>query len=300
MDTVPNTASGRCLCGDLRFDARGNTERASLKSLQARMPTGTLDARGDVAWAPSLRWAMSADLAGFDPGYFLPDYPGRLDGEMRLQAAQDAGLDVAALQQDSPRRHEWPFDAERKRMRIALLVSLLLHALLLSLTFGGQGVALGRQGRDGVEVGGDARAGELRRQPAGQGPGELGHIGLGVSGVGPDRVELQDLPRQILVQPGTLPPSAERAPEYVGDIPDLPQPGDPDDPESLGDIAIAWETCAREAEAQGKPMADHVTHLIVHGVLHLLGYDHIEEEDAAVMEALEVQILASLGVSDPY
>ncbi len=71
-------------------------------------------------------------------------------------------------------------------------------------------------------------------------------------------------------------------------------------PESLGDIAIAWETCAREAEAQGKLMADHVAHLIVHGVLHLLGHDHVDEADAAVMEAAEVRILASLGISDPY
>jgi probable rRNA maturation factor len=86
----------------------------------------------------------------------------------------------------------------------------------------------------------------------------------------------------------------------VGEAPDLPEPGEADDPESLGDIAIAWETCAREAEAQGKPMANHVTHLLVHGVLHLLGYDHVEDEDALLMEGLEVRILASLGVSDPY
>jgi probable rRNA maturation factor len=86
----------------------------------------------------------------------------------------------------------------------------------------------------------------------------------------------------------------------VGEVPEAPEPGEAEDPESLGDIAIAFETCARESEEQGKPMADHVTHLIVHGVLHLLGYDHVEEEDAAVMEALEVRILASLGVSDPY
>jgi probable rRNA maturation factor len=95
-------------------------------------------------------------------------------------------------------------------------------------------------------------------------------------------------------------PSEERGAEFVGEVPEAPEPGEVDDPESLGDIAIAFETCAREAEEQGKPMADHVTHLIVHGVLHLLGYDHVEEEDAAVMEALEVRILASLGVSDPY
>lgn len=95
-------------------------------------------------------------------------------------------------------------------------------------------------------------------------------------------------------------PSEERGAEFVGEDPTRPEPGPPEDPESLGDIAIAWETCAREAEEQGKPMAEHVTHLIVHGVLHLLGYDHIEDEDAALMEGLEVRILASLGVSDPY
>jgi probable rRNA maturation factor len=86
----------------------------------------------------------------------------------------------------------------------------------------------------------------------------------------------------------------------VGEAPEPPEPGAAEDPESLGDIAIAWETCAREAVEQDKPMAEHVTHLIVHGVLHLLGYDHIEDEDAALMEGLEVRILASLGVSDPY
>ena len=95
-------------------------------------------------------------------------------------------------------------------------------------------------------------------------------------------------------------PSDERGAEFVGEAPEPPEPGAAEEPESLGDIAIAWETCAREAEAQDKPMADHVTHLIVHGVLHLLGYDHIEDEDAALMEGLEVRILASLGVSDPY
>lgn len=95
-------------------------------------------------------------------------------------------------------------------------------------------------------------------------------------------------------------PSEERGAEFVGEAPERPEPGAADDPEPLGDIAIAWETCAREAEEQGKPMAAHVTHLMVHGVLHLLGYDHVEDEDAALMEGLEVRILASLGVSDPY
>ncbi len=95
-------------------------------------------------------------------------------------------------------------------------------------------------------------------------------------------------------------PSAERGAEFVGETPVPPDPGVADAPESLGDIAIAWETCVREAEEHGKPMRDHVTHLIVHGVLHLLGYDHVEDEDAALMEGHEVRILASLGVSDPY
>lgn len=95
-------------------------------------------------------------------------------------------------------------------------------------------------------------------------------------------------------------PSEERASDFAGEMPDLPEPGAPDDPEELGDIAIAFDTCEREAADQGKPMADHVTHLIVHGTLHLLGFDHIDDDDAALMEATEVRILASLGVADPY
>ena len=71
-------------------------------------------------------------------------------------------------------------------------------------------------------------------------------------------------------------------------------------PEELGDIAIAFETCAREAEAQGKRFDDHVTHLVVHAVLHLLGHDHADEGDAALMEGLERNILAGMGLPDPY
>lgn len=93
-------------------------------------------------------------------------------------------------------------------------------------------------------------------------------------------------------------PSAERA--RPGALPLPPAPGAPDDPESLGDIAIAFETCTREAVAAGKPVAAHVTHLVLHGLLHLLGYDHITDTDAAIMEAAEVRILATLGISDPY
>ncbi|MGR3313373.1 MAG: rRNA maturation RNase YbeY, partial [Roseovarius indicus] len=60
------------------------------------------------------------------------------------------------------------------------------------------------------------------------------------------------------------------------------------------------DTCAREAEAAGKPMADHVTHLVVHALLHLLGYDHVRDQDATLMEATEVAILGKLGLPDPY
>ncbi|MEA5163064.1 rRNA maturation RNase YbeY [Cereibacter johrii] len=95
-------------------------------------------------------------------------------------------------------------------------------------------------------------------------------------------------------------PSEERASEEPGEAPEPPEPGDPEDPESLGDIAIAYETCQREAAEQGKPVTDHVTHLLVHGMLHLLGYDHVEEADGDLMEATETRILAGLGVPDPY
>lgn len=74
----------------------------------------------------------------------------------------------------------------------------------------------------------------------------------------------------------------------------------PGEPLALGDIALAYETVVAEATADGKPIRDHLYHLVVHGTLHLLGYDHIEEEDATVMERLEVGILATLGIADPY
>lgn len=95
-------------------------------------------------------------------------------------------------------------------------------------------------------------------------------------------------------------PSEERGAAREGEAPRPPAPGSADDPAPLGDIALAWETCAREAEAAGMPMHDHVCHLIVHGVLHLLGYDHLRDGDATLMERTEVEILDSLGVADPY
>lgn len=68
----------------------------------------------------------------------------------------------------------------------------------------------------------------------------------------------------------------------------------------LGDIVLARETCAREAEDKAIAFADHASHLIVHGALHLLGYDHMEEHEADEMEAIEVRALASLGIANPY
>lgn len=68
----------------------------------------------------------------------------------------------------------------------------------------------------------------------------------------------------------------------------------------LGDIILARETLEREAAEQGVSFEDHFTHLMVHGFLHILGYDHLDDDEALVMESLETQILASLGVADPY
>jgi probable rRNA maturation factor len=68
----------------------------------------------------------------------------------------------------------------------------------------------------------------------------------------------------------------------------------------LGDIILARETLEREAAEQGVSLEDRFTHLVVHGFLHLLGYDHMDDDEALAMEGLETQILASLGVADPY
>jgi len=68
----------------------------------------------------------------------------------------------------------------------------------------------------------------------------------------------------------------------------------------LGDIAIAFETVAREAQAENKAFADHLAHLAIHGYLHLIGFDHETDSEADQMESLEVRILSSLGIADPY
>ena len=89
-------------------------------------------------------------------------------------------------------------------------------------------------------------------------------------------------------------PSVEHVPHEPGAHPPRP------DTDELGDIAIAYETCEREAAAQGKPFDAHVTHLLVHAILHLAGYDHLNDADAKTMEDAERAILGPLGIDDPY
>lgn len=91
----------------------------------------------------------------------------------------------------------------------------------------------------------------------------------------------KDSPTNVLSFPADVPPMA--------DVPQL-----------LGDVILAFETCRREADEAKRPFANHLAHLTVHGVLHLLGHDHMEPEDATEMEALEVEILSELGIPDPY
>jgi probable rRNA maturation factor len=89
-------------------------------------------------------------------------------------------------------------------------------------------------------------------------------------------------------------------PTNVLSFPAFPlQPGGNPGP-MLGDIILAEETLRREALDLGKPFEDHLSHLLVHGFLHLFGYDHMTDEEAAVMEGLEIRILAELGLGNPY
>ena len=72
------------------------------------------------------------------------------------------------------------------------------------------------------------------------------------------------------------------------------------EPRMLGDVALAYETVAREAQEEGASLADHFCHLVAHGFLHLIGYDHQTDEEAERMEGLEKRVLARLGITDPY
>jgi len=89
-------------------------------------------------------------------------------------------------------------------------------------------------------------------------------------------------------------PSEDLCAQTPGDMPAAPTDME------LGDIALAYETCLQEAQDQGKSFEDHLTHLLLHGMLHLLGYDHITDEDAQIMEAIEIKALANMGISNPY
>ena len=95
----------------------------------------------------------------------------------------------------------------------------------------------------------------------------------------------KDAPTNVLSFPG-----------MDDDDPDLPD----DAPVLLGDVILAYETCAAEALRDGIALGDHLVHLVVHGTLHLLGYDHIELGDAEEMEGLEVELLAALNIANPY
>ncbi len=95
-----------------------------------------------------------------------------------------------------------------------------------------------------------------------------------------------DKPTNVLSFPALQPPEGADEPD--------------DMPRMLGDIAIAYETTRRESDEEDKPFANHLSHLAVHGFLHLVGYDHEKDDEAEEMEALEREILATLGIPDPY
>ena len=131
----------------------------------------------------------------------------------------------------------------------------------------------------------------------------LGDAEWSVSVLACDDARISELNRDFRAKAGPTNvlswPSAERGADTPGGTPNLPDPTSGWDDE-LGDIAISHDTCLREAEVAGKPFEQHLTHLLVHALLHLLGYDHENDADAALMEAMEVRILASLGHPDPY
>lgn len=95
-----------------------------------------------------------------------------------------------------------------------------------------------------------------------------------------------DKPTNVLSFPALQPPEGADEPD--------------DMPRMLGDIAIAYETTRREADEEEKSFANHLSHLAIHGFLHLVGYDHEKDDEAEEMEALEREILATLGIPDPY
>ena len=137
----------------------------------------------------------------------------------------------------------------------------------------------------------------------------LGYLGLPleafeISLLGCDDTQITQLNTQFRSKPAPTNvlswPSEDRRPKAAGQRPVLPSVAKGQGPTELGDIAIAYQTCAREAHEGNLPLEHHVLHLLVHGILHLLGYDHIEDADADLMQAVEVEILADLGIANPY
>ena len=108
----------------------------------------------------------------------------------------------------------------------------------------------------------------------------------------------KDAPTNVLSFPFQAPPGA-RPPDDVDDD-GTRQCHDRPEPRHLGDVVLAVETVTREASAQAVPPVHHLQHLVVHGLLHLMGFDHETDAQAEVMEGLEVEILAALGIGDPY
>jgi probable rRNA maturation factor len=113
-----------------------------------------------------------------------------------------------------------------------------------------------------------------------------GAVGEGVTLLLTDDETIRDLNRRF------------RAQDKPTNVLSFPAPQNPE--RFLGDIALAYGVCAREAEEQGKPLGHHLQHLVAHGVLHLLGYDHVSDAQADEMEGLERAVLAGLGIPDPY
>lgn len=95
-------------------------------------------------------------------------------------------------------------------------------------------------------------------------------------------------------------PAFDLAPGNAGEVPSPPPRGSADGPILLGDVAIALQTISREAQVADIPLKNHVLHLILHGCLHLLGYDHEDDVSAKVMEEIERHALMSAGIPDPY
>ncbi|MEM8790108.1 MAG: rRNA maturation RNase YbeY [Pseudomonadota bacterium] len=95
-------------------------------------------------------------------------------------------------------------------------------------------------------------------------------------------------------------PAEALIPDRPGTHPALPRQTDTGGRTPLGDVAIALQTCEREARKHSIDLKNHATHLILHGCLHLLGFDHETDEDATVMEGIEIRALAQLGIGNPY